>query len=109
MTRESPAASQAAARCLGARSLTLVITTRPLTFSVTFQEIVTLLPLEIACRAIRNSATIAMIATNGQSMDGRLAQHPSCCADAADSHCFQRDRWPARAIRHVTARSKGVG
>src|SRR5262249_33025058 len=41
---------QTAALCRDARSLTLVITTRPETFSVTFHWIVTLLPLEIACR-----------------------------------------------------------
>src|SRR5262249_52258082 len=57
----------------GARSRTLVITTLPLTFSVTFHTIVTLLPLEIACLAIRNSATRA---TSGHSSDGRLSPQP---------------------------------
>src|SRR5579872_294046 len=55
--------AHAAARCLGARSRTLVITIRPLTFSVTFHAIMTLLPREIALHAMRNSATIATIAT----------------------------------------------
>ena len=66
--------NQAALGFRGERCLTLVMTTRPETFSVTFHWIVTLLPVEIACRAMRNRATMATMATAGQSREGRLAQ-----------------------------------
>jgi hypothetical protein len=42
----------------------LVITTRPETFSATFEVVVTLLPLEIAGRAIRDNTMIAVAAAD---------------------------------------------
>ena len=62
----------AAERVLLALDRTLVITTRPVTFSVTFQLISTFRPPAIACRAIKNKATIAAIATAGHVRDAKI-------------------------------------
>jgi hypothetical protein len=61
----------AAEGALLALDRTFVITTRPFTFSVTFQLISTFRPPAIACRAIRNNAIIATITTAGHASDCR--------------------------------------
>jgi hypothetical protein len=61
-----------------------VITTRPVTFSVTFQVISTFRPPAIACRATKNNAIIAMMATAGHAkacaIEAALLGAPALCS-----------------------------
>ena len=64
-------------RTLCARVLTFVMTTRPVTLSVTLHVTSMLCPVDIARQVIRNSATMATMATVGHASD-EMSENRAC-------------------------------